>query len=93
MADMASLRAIVRGHVQGVFFRAYVEELAERLNLTGYVRNQTGGVVEVIAEGEKAELEKLVEYIKIGPPAAKVEEVIATWGGYGGGFSSFRVRY
>jgi len=93
MADMASLQAIVHGRVQGVFFRAYVEDLAERLNLTGYVCNRHGGVVEVIAEGEKPELDKLVEYIKIGPPAAKVMDVIATWGEYSGGFSSFRVRY
>jgi acylphosphatase len=93
MADMASLQAIVHGRVQGVFFRAYVEELAERLNLTGYVRNGAGGVVEVTAEGEKTKLERLVEYLKIGPPAARVIEVNATWGEYSGGFSSFRVRY
>ena len=93
MADMASLQAIVHGRVQGVFFRAYVEELAERLNLTGYVCNRPGSAVEVIAEGEKPKLEKLVEYLKIGPPAARVMEVIATWGEYSGGFSSFRVRY
>jgi len=93
MTDMASLQAIVHGRVQGVFFRAYVEELAERLNLKGYVCNRTGGAVEVIAEGEKPKLEKLVEYLKIGPPAARVMEVIATWREYSGGFLSFRVRY
>ncbi len=93
MADMASLQAIVQGRVQGVFFRAYVEELAERLNLTGYVCNRPGGAVEVIAEGEKPKLEKMVEYLKIGPPAARVLDVVANWGEYSGGFSSFRVRY
>jgi len=64
MADMASLQATIRGRVQGVFFRAYVEAAAERLNLTGYVRNQPGGVVEVRAEGEKPNLEKMVEALK-----------------------------
>jgi acylphosphatase len=93
MAEMASLQAIVHGRVQGVFFRAYVEELAERLNLTGYVCNRPGGVVEVIAEGEKPKLEKLVDYLKIGPPAARVMEVNTTWGEFSGGFSNFRVRY
>ncbi len=93
MAEMASLQAIVQGRVQGVFFRAYVEELAKRLNLTGYVRNRPGSSVEVIAEGEKPKLEKLVEYLKIGPPAARVMEVNTTWGEYSGGFSSFCVRY
>ena len=93
MADMASLLAIVHGRVQGVFYRAYVEELAERLNLTGYVSNRPGGAVEVVAEGEKQKLEKMVEYLKIGPPAARVKEVLATWGEYSGDFSSFRVKY
>ena len=93
MADMASLEAIVQGRVQGVFFRAYVEELAERLNLTGYVCNRPGGAVEVVAEGEKPRLEKLVEYLKIGPPAARVMEVTTTWGEFSGGFSNFRVKY
>jgi len=93
MAEMASLQAIVSGRVQGVFFRAYVEELAERLNLTGYVRNRPGGAVEVVAEGEKPKLEKLVEYLRIGPPAAKVMEVNTIWGEFRGGFSSFHVRY
>ena len=93
MADMASLEAIVQGRVQGVFYRAYVEELAERLNLTGYVCNRPGGAVEVVAEGEKPKLEKLVEYLGIGPPAARVNEVLTTWGEYSGGFSSFRVKY
>jgi len=93
MADMVSLQAIVHGHVQGVFFRGFVEELAERLNLTGYVCNRPAGVEEVVAEGEKPKLEKLVEYLKVGPPAARVMEVMTTWGEYSGGFSSFRIRY
>ncbi|OGN99869.1 MAG: hypothetical protein A2Y58_02055 [Chloroflexi bacterium RBG_13_51_52] len=90
---MASLQATVRGRVQGVFFRASVEERAIQLKLTGYVRNQSGGVVEVKAEGEKTNLEKLVEYIKVGPPAARVKDVVTTWGEYSGNFSSFRIRF
>jgi len=93
MADMASLQATVRGRVQGVFFRTSVEERATQLKLTGYVRNRPGGVVEVRAEGEKPDLEKLVEYIKVGPPAARVKDVITTWEEYTGSFSSFRVRF
>ena len=93
MADMASLRATVHGRVQGVFFRAYVEEIAERLNLKGYVGNRPGGIVEVVAEGEKPVLESMVEYLKTGPPAASVKEVLTDWGEYTGSFSSFSVRY
>ncbi|OGO19445.1 MAG: hypothetical protein A2Z15_03940 [Chloroflexi bacterium RBG_16_50_11] len=92
MAEMVSLHATVHGRVQGVFFRASVEERATQLNLTGYVRNRPGNIVEVRAEGEKSKLEKLVEYLKIGPPAARVKDVITIWGEYTGGFLNFRVR-
>jgi len=93
MAEMASLRATVRGRVQGVFFRAFVEGWAGQLRLTGYVRNRPGGVVEVWAEGEKPQLEKLVGYLKTGPPAARVNEVKIDWAEYTGKFSDFRVGY
>jgi acylphosphatase len=93
MADMASLQVIVYGRVQGVFFRAFVEGLAEQLRLTGYVRNRPGGAVEVRVEGEKSKLEKLADYLKKGPPAARVDEVKIDWVEYTGGFSNFRVRY
>ena len=63
-----------------------------KLSLTGYVRNRPGNVVEVMVEGEKANLEKLVEYLKVGPPAANVTEVSTTWGEFTGSFTSFRIR-
>ena len=70
-AGLASLRAVVYGRVQGVFFRAFVHRQALRLGLTGYVRNLPGGeAVEVIAEGTGDILEKLVGYLEAGPPAA-----------------------
>jgi acylphosphatase len=56
------------------------------------VRNRPGNVVEVMAEGEKVNLEKLVEYLKVGPPAASVTEVSTTWGEYTGSFANFRIR-
>jgi acylphosphatase len=93
MADLASLQATVRGRVHGVFFRAFVETRAEELKLTGYVRNRPDGTVEVRVEGERPKLEKLVEYLKAGPPAARVEEVVAEWAEYTGIFSRFNVRY
>jgi acylphosphatase len=93
MADLVSLQATVRGRVHGVFFRAFVETRAEELKLTGYVRNRTDGTVEVRAEGKRPQLEKLVEYLKAGPPAARVEEVMAAWAEYTGEFSRFNVRY
>lgn len=94
MAELASLHAVVRGRVQGVFFRAFVEDWAKALGLTGYVRNLPDGrSVEVKAEGEKEKLEKLLEKLKVGPRFAKVEEVKAEFGEHSGQFYSFEIRY
>lgn len=93
-SDLASVQATVYGYVQGVFFRAFVSRRAEELGLAGYVRNLAGGeAVEVVAEGERKQLEKLVIHLKAGPPAARVERVVTSWSEYTGSYSGFRVRY
>jgi acylphosphatase len=92
MSDLASLHAIVRGHVQGVFFRAFVESRAQSLGISGYVRNRPAGTVEVRAEGEKLKLETLVEHLKKGPPSSSVEDVAVKWGEFSGEFTGFRIR-
>ena len=94
MTELASVHAIVYGRVQGVFFRAFVSELAGELGLTGYVRNLRGReAVEVQAEGEKKQLEKLIDYLKVGPPSAEVEKVVSNWSEYTGSYSHFNIRY
>ena len=61
MADLASVRVVVHGHVQGVFFRTFVSREAAKLGLSGYVRNlPAGGAVEVQAEGEREQLKKII---------------------------------
>jgi acylphosphatase len=57
------------------------------------VRNLPSGDVEVVAEGERERVEKMVEYLKRGPPAAIVRRVVTSWSEYTGYYSSFRVRY
>ena len=59
----------------------------------GYVRNLRDGAVEVRAEGERQQLEKLVGYLKEGPPAARVNQVKTSWSEYTGDYSSFGVRH
>jgi acylphosphatase len=93
MKEKAALQALVYGHVQGVFFRAFVQEKAESLGINGYVRNLPTGEVEVFAEGNTAELEKLVENLKIGPPAAKVTDLKLQWLKYSGKYSQFFIKY
>jgi acylphosphatase len=92
VAEKASLRAFIHGRVQGVFFRASVEAWAEELNLYGYVCNRPGNIVEVVAEGEKSQLEKLIAHLKIGPPAARVDGIKLDWAAYKGEFTNFQIR-
>jgi acylphosphatase len=94
MADVARLSATVYGRVQGVFFRYFVRNVAGGLGLKGYVRNLASGVaVEVQAEGEKGQLNKLLGELKAGPPGARVERVEVKWANYSGQFDDFTVRY
>jgi len=93
MADLVSVQAIVYGYVQGVLFRDFVSKRATELGLTGYVRNLPGGSVEVNTEGRKKQLEKLIGYLKVGPPTAEVEKVVVNWSEYTGNYSRFAIRY
>ena len=93
MGDLASVRIIIFGRVQGVFFRAFTEERARELGLNGYVRNLIReGVVEVVAEGERNCLERLLNYLKTGPPAAKVTKIVTSWSAYTGSYAHFRTE-
>ena len=94
MSDVAFLSATVYGRVQGVFFRYFVRNVAKKLNLKGYVRNlASGDSVEVKAEGEKWQLNKLLEQLEIGTSEARVESVEVKWTDYSGEFDDFSIRY
>ena len=93
MTDLASVQVIVSGLVQGVYFRDFTSRQALKLGLTGYVRNLPEGAVEVQAEGEGKHLEKLIDCLKVGPPAARVSEVVTSWSEYTGGYSGFRIKH
>ena len=80
----ARLHVTVHGRVQGVGFRYWVVEQAQRLDLTGWVRNLPGREVEVLAEGERVDLEQLLERLKDGPLMARVTDVDADWSDYRG---------
>ncbi len=94
MTNLASVQATVYGRVQGVFFRDFVSKRASELGLTGYVRNLPDRkAVEVQADGEREQLERLITYLNIGPPSARVDEVVARWSEYSGNYSRFSIRY
>jgi acylphosphatase len=91
--EKARVRLIISGRVQGVFFRASTLEEALGLGLSGWVRNLPDGGVEVLAEGEGSNIQKLIDWCHHGPPYAQVALVEVSEESYSGEFNGFHVRY
>lgn len=70
---------IVRGRVQGVFFRAEVRDRAASLGLGGWVRNNPDGTVEAVFEGERERVQSMVDWCRRGTALAEVENVDVAW--------------
>jgi acylphosphatase len=84
-------RLIISGFVQGVFFRREITYLARELGVTGWTRNLHDGSVEVVAEGEKEALDKLIQFCRVGPAGARVYQVMVEWADFKGEFRGFRI--
>ena len=84
---------VVAGRVQGVCYRMYACREAERLGLTGWVRNVRDGTVEIIAEGEESALGAFLGWCRRGPSHARVTGVRDEYSGATGEFSGFGVTY
>jgi len=95
LGEVLKVRAhvFVRGRVQGVFFRSETQYEANRRNVSGWVRNTRDGRVEAVFEGEKEDVEKLIDFCRRGPPGARVTKVDVHWENYTGEFKDFRIRY
>ena len=83
----------ISGRVQGVGFRYSALDEAQRLKLTGWVRNTPDGAVEVVAEGETQPLQRLVAWCHAGPPGARVRDLEEKWLPHTAEFDSFRITY
>ncbi|MCG3226352.1 MAG: acylphosphatase [Candidatus Heimdallarchaeota archaeon] len=83
----------VYGMVQGVFFRASTCDFAQKIGLRGTVRNVRDGSVEIVAEGEEEDLNKLITFAKTGPPSAKVYNINVSWEDSKDDLPYFRVTY
>jgi acylphosphatase len=70
-----SVRLYIKGTVQGIFFRQFIKENAERYDVKGFVRNLEDGRVEVFAEGDIENVEKMIELCKVGPRHSRIENV------------------
>jgi acylphosphatase len=66
---------VIRGRVQGVGFRAFVEDAAEERYLEGWVRNRRDGSVEAVFKGREEAVEAVIKQCRTGPPGARVEAV------------------
>lgn len=86
------LHIVVKGRVQGVYFRAYTQKQADKLNLGGFVRNLANGDVEIVASGESTALQKLLAWCHKGPMLAKVTEVRASSISNHEDFAGFEIR-
>ena len=75
----ARARVVVRGRVQGVFFRAETRDRARSLGLSGWVRNVPDGSVEAVFEGDRDRIESILEWCRRGPGFAEVEDVDVAW--------------
>lgn len=91
-AEIKRLHVRVEGRVQGVSFRYFVAENAQRLNLTGWVRNRWDGSVELIAEGQRPDLDELLAEVRRGPRSSKVLGIKTDWQEATGEFRDFRIR-
>jgi len=83
----------VSGIVQGVYFRDFTQTHAAALGLTGWVRNVADGRVEAVIEGEQEEIERLIEHLRSGPSASRVDDVHVNWERHSGSFSAFEITY
>jgi acylphosphatase len=80
--------------VQGVGFRFYVRRTARELGITGYVRNTPDGrAVEVMAEGQRENLDQMVKLLQIGPRLSKVVKIEVEWLEHQNAFSNFDIRF
>lgn len=90
---MKRIHLIISGDVQGVGFRAYAKAQATKMGLTGWVRNREDRTVEVVAQGEKDLLEKLLAIVRRGPQISWVENVRVTWEEAANDLPTFEIRY
>ena len=83
---------LVNGRVQGVFFRVETRSEAMKKNVAGWIRNTSKGRVEAIFEGERGDVEKLIDFCKRGPLAARVTKIEVQWEEYTREFKDFKIR-
>jgi len=81
----------VQGTVQGIFFRQFVKEHADKLGLKGFCRNLSGGDVEILVEGESDQIERLTRFVRKGPEHAQIRNIQIKELKWSGDFDKFKI--
>ena len=92
MSDLIQAHVYIKGKVQGVFFRWWTQRQAEKLGLTGWVRNLPDGRVEAVFEGPTEKIEQMIERCKKGSAGAQIEKVEIEKRKASGVFSEFEIE-
>ncbi len=90
---MSRLQVQLKGVVQGVGYRYHISRRANDMGVTGWVKNRADGSVEIEAVGDRSALEEFLNYARIGPAGAHVEDVSVKWHEDEPGYSSFDIRF
>jgi acylphosphatase len=90
MTETTTRRLVIRGEVQGVWFRESMRQEAERLGVTGWVANRLDGSVEAVVHGTRQKVEEITRWARRGPQQARVTELVAS--DASGEFSAFEKR-
>lgn len=90
--ERQEVHACVMGEVQGVGFRFFIRRAASSLGVSGWVRNTPDGTVELVAQGRRGHLDRLLDEARRGPSGARVEDVRVEWSTPQVTFSGFSIH-
>ncbi len=90
---MKALHLMIRGRVQGVWFRASSQDMARKLKIKGWVRNTPEGDVEMHIQGESVHVEQMLSWCHQGPPGARVDSVDVSDSRPDDEYKAFNIRY
>jgi acylphosphatase len=93
MKKKVSVRVIISGRVQGVFFRMETKKEADKLGIFGWVRNRNDGTVEAVFEGDEDRVTPMIEWCRKGPPLSNVSGIDIQRGAWQNEFERFEITY
>ena len=86
-----AVKLTISGTVQGIFFRQFCKESADKLGLKGFIRNLKDGDVEIVLEGGGNSVEKMIKLCKKGPPHAQIKNIAVEEKNFSGEFNKFKI--